>query len=264
MAHLPTPKVDGPAVLSLPRNERGRDLVIGDIHGQRESFESLLRKVAYSREDGDRLLLLGDLIDRGPDSAGMLEWAMRSDVYCIRGNHEQLLFDALDGDGNRDMDELWKEGNGGSWANALSARERDEWLAVVREMPMAIEVDAPKGTCVLVHAEIPEETPWWAFKAWLLEGDRDCGLFCLWPRIRVNQVNEFDTGVEDVWRTFHGHTPLKVPITVGNMRWIDLGSAYPSEYEGASLACVPIGPDGSEGELVAVRILDVDPSQGPD
>ena len=92
---LPTPRVEGPAVRSLARNERGRDLVVGDIHGQRETFERVLETVGYSPEDGDRVLLVGDVIDRGPDSAGMLDWLRRDSVTCIRGNHEQFMLDAL-------------------------------------------------------------------------------------------------------------------------------------------------------------------------
>lgn len=257
--HLPTPAVDGPAVQSLPRNERGRDLVIGDVHGQRETLERLLEKVGFSEADGDRLLMLGDLIDRGPDSAGMLEWARRDAVSCIRGNHEQLMLDALDG--NEEILELWVEGNGGGWGSALSAGERNEWRETLRKMPLALEVDGAQGTFVLVHAEVPEPTPWWALKAWLNEGDRESGLSCLWARDRIGNKPKRDAGVPDIWRSFHGHTPLRRPIVTGNMRWIDLGAAYPSRYEGAALACVPINRNGSEGEFVSVRVLDVDPSQ---
>ncbi len=256
---LPTPRVDGPAVHSLPPNERGRDLVIGDIHGQRETFERLLEKVRYAEADGDRLLLVGDVIDRGPDSAGMLPWLKRPGVSCIRGNHEQLMLNALQGD--KEVEALWIEGNGGGWSTKLSDSEREQWLETLRRMPLALEVAGAQGTFVLVHAEVPEATPWWALKAWLEEGDRDSGLSCLWTRTRLARDREADRGVPDVWRTYHGHTPLRRSMTVGNMRWIDLGAAYPGQYPGAALACVPIAQDGTEQDLVSVKVLDVDPSQ---
>ncbi|MCY4189665.1 MAG: metallophosphoesterase [Bryobacterales bacterium] len=136
---LRPPRVDGPAVLSLGRNERGRDLVVSDIHGQRETFEHLLAKVGYSASAGDRLLLLGDLIDRGPDSASMLEWLQRDDVTCIRGNHEQMMLDSLEGD--RMSEEVWIGTNGGEWSTSLTAAQKDAWRERIRSMPLAVEVE---------------------------------------------------------------------------------------------------------------------------
>ena len=256
---LRTPRVDGPAVLSLERNERGRDLVVSDIHGQRETFEHLLDKVGYSPGDGDRLLLLGDLIDRGPDSASMFKWLQRDDVTCVRGNHEQMMLDALEGD--RLAQEVWIHNNGGQWSTQLTADERTAWHERLRTMPLAVEVEGGQGTFVLVHAEVPVETPWWAMKAWLQEEDHCTGVRSIWARDRINGRAELDRGVPDVWRTFHGHTPLKEALQIANMRWIDLAAAYAYRIESASIACVPIGPDGMESDLVVARVLDVDPKQ---
>jgi len=246
-------------VLSLGRNRHGRDLVVGDIHGQRQTFKHLLDKVGYSPGDGDRLLLLGDLIDRGPDSASMFEWLQREDVTCVRGNHEQMMLDALEGD--RMARETWIELNGGEWSAALTASERDAWLEKLRSMPLAVEVEAGQGTFVLVHAEVPIETPWWAMQAWLAEGHHCTGVRAIWARDRINGRTPLDHGVPDVWRTFHGHTPLKQLVQIANMRWIDLAAAYASRIESASIACIPIGPDGSEHDPVVARVLDVDPAQ---
>ena len=256
---LPTPEFECPPVLSLGRNDRGRDLVVGDVHGQRETFERLLEKVGYAPADGDRLLLLGDLIDRGPDSQGMLQWLGREGVFCIRGNHEQFMLDALGGHG--EMESLWMGHNGGQWAAALDDHQREEWHAALRTLPIALEVEAEHGVFVLVHAEVPIETPWWALKAWLEEGDRCATIRALWARERFLNKPERDRGVPDVWRTFHGHVPLKRPMRVGNMRWIDVGAAYPDRHPGAAIACVAIDPDGTEHEPVLVKVLDVDPRQ---
>lgn len=248
---LPTPEVDGPAVLTLERNERGRDLVVGDVHGQRATFERLLEIVKFDPQSGDRLLMLGDLIDRGPDSDGMLEWLLRDDVYCIRGNHEQLMLDALNGNGY--IQELWTEHNGGMWSFAMADERRTAWHEALRPLPMALEVDTAGGKVVLVHAEIPVETPWWAFRAWLEEGDRNAGIRALWNRVRVFSEQE-DLGVPDVWRTFHGHTPLKQTKHVANISWIDTGAAYPDRYDGAAISCVVIEPDGIARDPVQARV----------
>lgn len=75
-----------------------RLIAIGDIHGQKEKLERLLDDVAPTGED--RLVFLGDYIDRGPDAHGVIELLInlredRPDTVFIRGNHEQMLLDAL-------------------------------------------------------------------------------------------------------------------------------------------------------------------------
>ncbi len=73
-----------------------RRIVVGDIHGCYREFTALLKKVNY-RKGVDRLILLGDLMDRGPYSWEMLHWAIRwkeeypDSFFLIRGNHEQML-----------------------------------------------------------------------------------------------------------------------------------------------------------------------------
>lgn len=71
---------------------------IGDIHGNREALERLLPLVL---DRTSRLVFLGDYVNRGPDSRGVLqvldELSHRPDlsVRLLRGNHDQLLLDAL-------------------------------------------------------------------------------------------------------------------------------------------------------------------------
>jgi serine/threonine protein phosphatase 1 len=91
-------------VLNSPHHER--IYAIGDVHGCLGMMQAL---VAQIRADAIRrsvhrpkLILLGDLIDRGPDSCGVLAFVSSEafqrefDVTFIRGNHEQILLDLLD------------------------------------------------------------------------------------------------------------------------------------------------------------------------
>jgi len=75
-----------------------RLIAIGDIHGQRDKLARLLDAVAP--HPGDRLVFLGDYIDRGPDSCGVIDDLLeigrrQPETVFLRGNHEQLLLDAL-------------------------------------------------------------------------------------------------------------------------------------------------------------------------
>lgn len=69
------------------RTPVGRTIVIGDVHGCLDELKDLLRAVAARPED--RLISVGDLICKGPDSRGVLDWAMSApNLECVLGNHE--------------------------------------------------------------------------------------------------------------------------------------------------------------------------------
>ena len=61
-------------------------IFIGDIHGCSREFSALLDYVSPGR--GDRLILLGDLVNKGPDPAGVLEIFATVDCVCLLGNHD--------------------------------------------------------------------------------------------------------------------------------------------------------------------------------
>ena len=64
-----------------------RTIIIGDIHGCAEELKALLSQLRVTEKD--ELISLGDLICKGPDSRGVLNWAMKTkNLRCILGNHE--------------------------------------------------------------------------------------------------------------------------------------------------------------------------------
>jgi Calcineurin-like phosphoesterase len=67
----------------------GKTVIVGDVHGCRLELEQLLEAVAFT--SGDRLIFVGDLIARGPDSLGVLDVARRTGAIIVRGNHEEKL-----------------------------------------------------------------------------------------------------------------------------------------------------------------------------
>lgn len=77
----------------LPQKQ-GKTWVIGDVHGYANTLRALLEKIELGKED--RLILLGDLVDRGPDSKGVFDTLIDlkkagHDVCCLMGNHEQMM-----------------------------------------------------------------------------------------------------------------------------------------------------------------------------
>ena len=80
-----------------------RTFVVGDIHGRCAQLLNLLDMLPRDPEK-DTLVFLGDLIDRGADAPGCVDHVMKMTrenperVICLRGNHEQMLMDFLEGE----------------------------------------------------------------------------------------------------------------------------------------------------------------------
>ncbi|NQV27162.1 MAG: serine/threonine protein phosphatase [Rhodopirellula sp.] len=75
-----------------------RNLAIGDIHGHLNALQTLVGFVAPNNDD--TLITVGDYVDRGPDSAGVLDWLIErfeaGQLVPLRGNHDIMMLDALD------------------------------------------------------------------------------------------------------------------------------------------------------------------------
>ena len=74
----------------------GRVIAIGDIHGHAAALESLLQRIAPQLED--TIVTLGDYVDGGPDSKGVLDQLIELEFRCklvpLRGNHEEMMLGA--------------------------------------------------------------------------------------------------------------------------------------------------------------------------
>lgn len=104
--------------------------VCSDIHGQYDLYMKLMKEMQLQPED--TLYVLGDVIDRGPDSIGILKDIMKRDnVEMFVGNHELMMLDYLSGDGDTAS---WFYGNNGGKMTykqfrALSVNEQTEILS---------------------------------------------------------------------------------------------------------------------------------------
>lgn len=99
---------------------------IGDIHGCLRTLQALLDTVRPAA--GDKFVFLGDYIDRGPDSKGVIDriTALRRqgfEVVCLRGNHEQMLIEAL---ANRQALEFWLHNGGEETLASFGAESLDK------------------------------------------------------------------------------------------------------------------------------------------
>ncbi|MGJ8657168.1 MAG: metallophosphoesterase family protein [Akkermansiaceae bacterium] len=75
---------------------KGRTLAIGDIHGCLDALKTLEEFVGFS--ENDTIITLGDYIDRGPDSKGVIDWLIsgreKYNLITLAGNHELMMEDS--------------------------------------------------------------------------------------------------------------------------------------------------------------------------
>lgn len=72
---------------------KGRRIFIGDVHGHYDGLNKLLETIAPDSDD--QVYFVGDLIDRGPKSAQVVQLVRENNFHCVLGNHEQLLLEAF-------------------------------------------------------------------------------------------------------------------------------------------------------------------------
>lgn len=200
----------------------GRDLLVGDAHGCFTKLRRKLDAIGFD-ESVDRLFSVGDLVDRGPESAEVLHWLDEPWFHAIRGNHEEMLLEYHAGSGCP----LTYAQNGGAWAIGMIPSERLPYVDALGSLPLAIELETDAGLVVLVHANVVNER--WAPVAEKLRDEslpaRD--MSCLqtalqWDRSRVDWRDV--TRVDDVIAVVVGHTPLEEPAWLGNVLHIDCGA----------------------------------------
>ncbi|ROT42573.1 Metallo-dependent phosphatase [Sodiomyces alkalinus F11] len=172
-----SPPYAPPSIHNAPRL-----LVIGDVHGMRHELEELLEKAEYSPTRGDRVILAGDLINKGPDSTGVLELAMQINATAVRGNHEDRVLRAWAG---AEVARTLAEANGedgdaavSDYESRLNANElealRTAWTLTPEQrawsaaLPLTLRLgDLPGlGEAAVVHAgmapgvAVEEQDPW--------------------------------------------------------------------------------------------------------
>lgn len=202
----------------VERNTRGRDIICGDVHGCFDKLRLSLRRIGFDPAEGDRLFAVGDLVDRGPESADVLKWLSRPWFHSIMGNHEQMAMMFAAGD----IDPLTYSMNGGDWLIDMDEAQRAEYIAAFMGLPLAIELETPPGLVCLVHANCAAPT-WDDFKAGL-DGDDGLGAMqaAVWDRGRVDHVDLSEVG--GVRAIVVGHTPLEYAQWFGNVLHIDTGA----------------------------------------
>ncbi|EIM16282.1 metallophosphoesterase [Pseudomonas chlororaphis] len=218
-------------------NTVGRDFAVGDIHGHFTKLQAALDAVQFA-PTVDRLFSVGDLVDRGPESEQVLEWLAQPWFHAVQGNHEDMAVGYAE---QALRDDLYMH-NGGAWLMAKNRDEKAEYAVVLRELPVAIEVETAAGLVGIVHADCPFLS-WSTLRDALsgrLSGVRNIEACCQWSRSRIATENH--KGVSGVRAVIVGHTPTRQPAVLGNVYHIDTGAWMGGHFTLIDLATLQCHP----------------------
>jgi hypothetical protein len=139
---------DAPRHVVVPEEaQRRRVLIVGDIHGCADEFRDLLAK--YSHPD-DTLILVGDLVNKGPKSAEVVSLARELGAFAVVGNHELASLAGRHArQGGRNPDEAKRY----AWTDSMSAAD----VEFVRKLPYTLSL--PLHNAVVVHAGLVPDIP---------------------------------------------------------------------------------------------------------
>ncbi|MFP3866617.1 MAG: metallophosphoesterase family protein [Desulfobacteraceae bacterium] len=190
---------------------------IGDIHGCLGHLQRLMAKVKPDI-DHHKLVFIGDYIDRGPDSRGVVDYIIDlkknyppDNIICLMGNHERMFLDYLQGDnqllflingGRSTLESYW----GADWESRLRRLPADHW-EFYQQLKMFYETE----DYIFVHGGLKPGVP-------LAEQQEED---VLWIR------EEFLICLDDFGkRVIFGHTPFPKPFVWPNKIGIDTGAVY--------------------------------------
>lgn len=203
---------------------------VGDIHGEVELLDDLLARIAP--RDGDRLVFLGDYVDRGADSRGVVDrlLALRERVPCtfLLGNHESMFLDFLGCRGERYFGGDAFLANGGDrtlasygWFDALRTGRPFELPPGHRQFFEGCSLWHQEGGYLFVHAGLAESTLKSGDVQYALRRSRPEDL--LWNRSTGDLPHRLGVTV------VYGHTPRQDFQVRWNEPWsigIDTGAVY--------------------------------------
>ena len=218
------------------RHEPGPFDVVGDVHGCRAELEQLLTELGYQLERDDagrpinarhpdrRAIFVGDLVDRGPDTPGVLRLVMgmvrAGTALCVSGNHEAKLLKALRGRNvrlNHGLPETMEQ----------LAAETEEFRAEAERFidGLLSHYVLDGGRLVVAHAGLIER-----YQGRASGRVRE---FCLYGET-TGETDEYGLPVRYPWAqeyrgramVLYGHTPVPRPEWVNNTLCLDTGCVF--------------------------------------
>lgn len=192
-------------------NEYERVFVVGDIHGHFHKLNQELLNIGFNKER-DLLISVGNLIDYGADNINCLELIGQSWFVAVRGNHEEMALDAIEG-----MNFAYWKSHGGSWYFNLDLEDGEKVDILIRKtqsLPFIIEANVKNGKHVICHADYPSN--YYKF-------GKSVDLWKVsWSRERlIETIKGNGRKIKGAEQFIFGHSSLTTPFRYGGQVWID-------------------------------------------
>ena len=225
--------------LRLPKNATGRDFVVGDLHGHRSLFEQELDRLRFDPRC-DRVLSVGDLIDRGPESLATLSLIEEPWFHAVLGNHELMLLNFLHCYGSRLHSRKSYPTGGGEWIREAISRNRKAVTRLAEQvatlsLAIRVEGDVPFN---VTHGDLPPMDPGQdnlsgheticVHKADNITSSRDKISAALKTdlmglRFAQHSVQISQTPLAEIPITYAGHSPVRAVTVHNSYVYIDQG-----------------------------------------
>ena len=138
-------------ILTPPLSANEKVLVVGDVHGCLDELKLLVAKAERSLNpttDTLRVILVGDLVNKGPFSAEVIQYVREFGWHCVMGNHDVAAITAFQhGSDGRELNVRY------AWADALTTDDK-QWLC---DLPYSISI--PQLNALVVHAGVVPGVP---------------------------------------------------------------------------------------------------------
>lgn len=216
-------------VIRYPANEKGRDFVVGDIHGCLDVLHRALRALNF-QPTTDRLFSVGDIVDRGPNSLACLGLLKMSWFHPVMGNHESFLARHLEHpEFYPPADKDWLDKTGRTFTERRTLA--NQWLPYLLEMPYIIQVGKVENGFQVIHAEVLENgrsVSNQMIEEWDFEDSKKAterilagrNLIKAWLTARpVLRAHEPDFRL-----TFCGHSIVHAPLQLARQIYLDGGA----------------------------------------
>ena len=198
-----------------------RIFVLGDIHGYADNLKRVLAKAKFDFSN-DRLIVLGDIGDRGPDMKAAVEELLKvKNIIFILGNHDPWFIEWLDGgkDPNWELNGGKRSRNSyGDDSKNVPASHRQFFKQGKPYHEETIVIDGKSQKCLFVHGGFDPERPIAGQDGYDLGWDRN-----LFRQAKIRKIPGYDRIFIGHNRTVHLDVPERVPVTFNNVTMMDTG-----------------------------------------
>ncbi len=191
--------------------------IVGDLHGCYDLFEQEMAAAGMDKTQ-DLVLSVGDLVDRGAQNLQCLALLTQPWFKAVRGNHEMLMFGALNNE-TEDSTYWWRV-NGGCWDELLTDEQNQTLRALagrIPDLPFIIHLQLEKSVVVVAHADYPDDH--------YVFGKQVDPQGVIWNRTRIADIlagEQRSIAGADLF--VFGHTIMQTPLPHNNLMYIDTGA----------------------------------------